>query len=290
MKKCSVCGNQSFSDYKRGGYPLKVCNSCTYVFDMQPFLNLKKLYSESYYKNQNIKGGYFNYFEESIVNKLTFKYRLKKIEQFIPTKRGRLLDVGCALGDFLEVAKQLRWEDSCGIDVSDYALEQARAKGLKVYKIGTGSPKLKKSSFDVITLQDVVEHYIDPRAEMELVYKLLKPGGLLFLTTPNVSSLTAKFLERNWYHYKRNEHLSYFSPKTIRLFLEKIGFREIIVRPTPSWVSVRYLLQRIHYYFPKISIQSIDRLTSMAIFQIAFPMYVGEMEIWAKKPKGEAYG
>lgn len=285
MNKCIICGNKIFRRYTRGGkgYSLQQCTRCKLVFDNNLTVNQRVIYNENYFTSQEIKGGYYNYFEESRVNKLTFEYRLHKIAQKKNPQESKLLDFGCATGDFLEVCRNLSWEDSVGIDISEYAIKQGKNKGLKVYVQDKASASLQKNYYDVITLQDVVEHFKNPQEEINHIYQMLKNDGVLFMTTPNVGSISEKILGSFWYHYKQSEHLFYFNSQNIKTFLSEAGFSNIRVSHTPSWVNVQYLANRFSYYFPLFQSSIIQKVFNNPLAQIVFPIYTGEMEIWAEK-------
>lgn len=287
MNRCLICNNSSLAIYKKAGqdYLMKQCLKCKIVFDLNASCRANKLYSESYFTSKITKGGYFNYIEESAVNKLTFNHRLKTIEERLGRK-GQLLDIGCALGDFLEVSRDKLWRNSYGTEISDYAIKQCHKKGLKVYKLNLQKKQriFPKNSLDVVTMQDVVEHLKNPKQELREVYNLLKPGGLLFITTPNLNSLSQKLMGRYWYHYKKGEHLIYFNSDNIALLLKKSGFKNIQVKPTLSWVTIQYIIHRLSYYFPRLSSEILEKLSNNLLFKISFPINTGEIEVWARKP------
>lgn len=288
MNNCPVCQNPQLASYKKAGkhYPLKICPKCRLVFNGGKVKKAGDVYTENYYTSKKIKGGYFNYVEEAAVNKLTFKHRLKKISQKTDPQKSLLLDLGCALGDFLEVCRDTLWENALGTDVSSFAVKKCRDKGLRVYHAKSRQTKevLKENSFDVVTLQDVLEHFPDPKKEVEKIYQLLKPGGLLFMSTPDIGSFSAKAMGKYWYHYKEAEHLFYFNRKNIKQMLNNLGFTEIEVHSTPSWVTAEYLIHRLQYYLPNLSRGILNKIFNNPLAHIAFPVPAGEMEVWAKKP------
>lgn len=286
--KCPLCGLKRVVRYEGAGesYLLVRCRNCTLVFDIKVPDDTKRVYSEKYYIGTGLKGGYHNYFEESVVNKLTFRHRLARIIASVGSKHISLLDVGCGLGDFLEVARSLLVTRCVGIEISDFALLNCGKKGLEVYSTLGGLTE----KFDVVTIQDAVEHVRDPVRELRRINRLLKLNGLLFLTTPNINSLSAKVFGRYWYHYKKPEHLFYFDPVTIRILLEKAGFENIEIKPTLSWVSIKYLLGRMTFYFPRNKLVYFPKLKGLleavsdnVLCKIAFPIYTGEIEVWATK-------
>jgi SAM-dependent methyltransferase len=264
------------------GYRLLKCASCTFIWDPTPNENPLLQYDKSYFINQNPKGGYANYFAGMQVNKRTFSQRLKKIKDRMGNK-GKLLDVGCALGDCLLEAKKLGWKDILGVDPSTYAITQARKRGIKSIKGTLDNAKLKNNSQDVILYQDVIEHLGQPLIELKNVYRILKPQGLFFLVTPDIGSSLAKLLKSNWYHYKPGEHIAYFSEKTIAKLLKKVGFKAITVQPAKHIMSVEYICKRLVYYSPGLFSVLLGVSQELGLEKKSLQLYTGELEVWAYK-------
>ncbi|MBU2577197.1 class I SAM-dependent methyltransferase, partial [Patescibacteria group bacterium] len=188
MKKsvCPFCKRSNYFIFSAmPGYKLAKCKACDLVWDLTPPSLPEKQYQEDYFINSNSKGGYANYFEGMKINRKTFSERLNKIAN-ATGKEGRLLDIGCALGDCLSEAESLGWKKAEGIDPSEYAIKKARERGLAVKKGTLESLKIKENSFDLILSQDQIEHVSDPVEELIRMNHVLKPGGLLFLVTPDI--------------------------------------------------------------------------------------------------------
>lgn len=264
-------------------YRIAQCSFCSLIFDPEPQKNLISQYKKSYFVNNSPKGGYANYFEGMRINSKTFLNRLKKFKNKI-TKNGRVLDVGCALGDCLIQAKKLGWINVLGIDPSAYAIKTAKSRGLSVKQGTLKTVNFENNSFDLVLSQDQIEHITDPVPELKRMAKILKPGGWLFLVTPDTSGFWAKILGRFWYHYKPGEHITYFSKKTISIALKRAGFKEIRIKSTYHTMSVEYILNRLTYYSPFFSgLLKIIKKTPLKDF--SFLVYTGELEAWAKKSK-----
>jgi SAM-dependent methyltransferase len=133
----------------------------------------------------------------------------------------RLLDVGAASGVLVEQATRLGWEAE-GIEPSAWLADKARERGLSV-RTGTLPHPALTPPYDVVTLVDVIEHVTDPRGLVEEAHRLLRPGGLLLVVTPDVSSFAARALGPRWWHY-RIAHVGYFSPSTLDALLSTSGF------------------------------------------------------------------
>jgi SAM-dependent methyltransferase len=197
---------------------------------------------------------------------------------------GRLLDVGCASGLFLDRAATAGWEVA-GVEPSEQLFQQARAKlaskGL-VLKSVLEEADLPLAGFDAVTLWDVLEHVADPLGILQRCHSLLKPGGMLILNVPDLQSLQARLLGRRW-PLLLPEHLIYFTRRSLRICGEKAGL---------SWVafgrrSANFSLQYVAYRLSQHAIPG-ARLASR-IFQsraglITIPVKLGETYgVW-KKP------
>lgn len=281
-KTCPICGSKKYKKFwAMSGYRLARCRNCGMVWDFLPPSNLLIQYEEKYFINENPKGGYANYFEGMAINKKTFADRLKKIEK--KYGKSKFLDVGCALGDCLIEAKKLGWEDAEGLEVSEYAYKFAKKRGVKVKK-GTLDDTYPKESFGIVAYQDVIEHVTNPIGELKKAYKVLKPGGIVYLVTPDVGGFWSKLLGPLWYHYKPVEHVVYFSQETMKRALINAGFKNIKTSKTYHILSLEYMLNRLMYYTPSL-FEFLLRVVRKTPFKnISFRAYTGELEAWGQKP------
>lgn len=282
-KKCPVCGkskNKIF--WGQRGYPLAKCGNCSMVWDYQFEQENEAQYEKLYFKNDNPKGGYANYFDGMAINKKTFAHRLKKIEKKLG-KKGKLLDVGCALGDCLMVARDLGWEDCQGLELSEYASSFAKKRGLNVSRGTLFSKKFPKNYFDVVTMFDVIEHVDDPIKQLKEIYRILKPGGIVLLVTPDIGGFWSKLLGSNWYHYKPGEHLLYFSQEPTCLALKKVGFKKIQTYKTFHVMSLEYIFNRLRFYSPVLFGTMLKVARKSNLKNLPFRVYAGELEAWGVK-------
>ncbi len=143
-----------------------------------------------------------------------------------PSEGGRLLDVGFGNGGYLKIASEMGWNAE-GIDFDPKAVEVARARGLNVSCGSAAELSGPSETYDVITLSHVIEHVHDPIALLRDLYRLLKPGGCLWLDTPNLDSLGAQRFGRDWRALEPPRHLVLFNPASLLMSLEKVGFRHI---------------------------------------------------------------
>ena len=141
-----------------------------------------------------------------------------------------LLDLGCALGFMLKEAKAAGWK-ATGVETSEFAARYAADfSGCLVHQGTVQDGGFRSESFDVITMMDVIEHVVDLRSLMSDIHRLLRPGGVLFLITPNFNSLFVKLYGSQAYGIGPDEHANYFQPSTMRRLLRDSGFRNIDIR------------------------------------------------------------
>ena len=140
-------------------------------------------------------------------------------------KNNRFLDVGCATGLLLSRAKLKGW-DVYGLELSPVSAKLARSiTGAQIHVGTLDTATYPDGYFDVITLMDVIEHLQSPRAYIERIATLVRPGGMLVVSTPNIHSLAYRLLgPGNWDVVGPNGHLYYFAPRTMARLLHSTGF------------------------------------------------------------------
>jgi SAM-dependent methyltransferase len=214
------------------------------------------VYGHDYWQSDAARDlGYTDYMGDQDLNLRTCRRRSRLVNRHMPTP-GRVLDVGCAAGFFLQVMAEHGW-DVHGIEPSDAIRPEAAAR-LGAHRIHGGFLKgspFEPESFDLITLWDVLEHIPDPLAALRRIHALLRPEGTLILETQNVRSVTASVLGRRWHHYKLAEHLFHFHPGTIRQALEETGFRvhHNHARQAGKYVDLNFALERSKRILPALS-------------------------------------
>lgn len=144
----------------------------------------------------------------------------------LPVGGGRLLDVGCGNGAFLALARQTGWEVQ-GLDFDQGAVNAARSRGLDVRHGGIELLADVSNAYDVVTLSHVVEHVHDPITLLANIQRLLKPGGRLWLKTPNLASVGANEFGSDWRDMDPPRHLVLFNRGSLQSALRRAGFSAI---------------------------------------------------------------
>jgi len=151
-------------------------------------------------------------------------------------KDGNALEVGCGNGSYLSYLKHHGWNVQ-GLDLSEHAAKQAR----DLFDIDVRVGQLENvtfdpDSFDYIHLSHVVEHFYDPMAALRMVFRLLKPGGTVYIEVPNAEGAGANISGSYWYGWDAPRHLFTFNIKNLRLAIENASL-SVIQMNTFLWNS-----------------------------------------------------
>lgn len=213
---CNTCGNDVSSVLiSKGGHDIYQCTQCSLAFTYPQPESIAEQYDS----------GYFDLYRRRRVFRLRRGVeRLKCIE--LIKEPGKLLDIGCSLGYFVEAANSRGWQAS-GVEISPYASQEARDFGLDVHTGVLEDVNYPDGSFDCVTMWDVLEHVPDPTAHMLEVRRILAPDGIVVIGTPNLDHTMFRMKREAWRHLKPSEHIYYFQKKSIVRLLEKTGFNSV---------------------------------------------------------------
>lgn len=285
---CAWCGGRDVRQvYRMEHLGIGRCRSCGLVFanpretEQQTAARYQQ---REYFQGDRLKRyGYDDYEAHQAIHERVFQQALKFLEAVRPQK-GRLLDIGCATGFLLQVALGRGWEPE-GVDLSEWACEQARQRtGLPVHHGDVTRLPLEDGGYDALTMFDVIEHVFDPREVLAACARLLKPGGHLYLITPDQGGFQRKLLGRRWFHYKPLEHTYYFDRETLGRFLEEAGFSVVYARGNRRWVTPRFVTERLRYYSKAVggALYGLFGRWNWSA-RLELPLYTGEMEVVAVK-------
>ena len=160
--------------------------------------------------------------------------------------RGRVLDVGAGQGSDVAFLHSLGL-DAIGLEPNLRAVEVCRMKGLPVIEGTLESADFEPGSFDVVILNQVLEHLPDPHSTLMIVRRLLRPGGSVAIFTPNVTGLPARAFGDDWAHWHVPYHLYLYGPAQLRKLLGDAGFEARVPRTlTPAfWLNMSLQARRL---------------------------------------------
>ncbi len=225
------------------------------------------------------------YVEEREGRVLTFERHLRPLEKIMSPGDGRrLLDVGCHIGVFVEIAARHGW-DAWGVEPSQWAATRAQEVGLKVVEGTMATSGFEGEFFDVITMWDVIEHLETPSAEVHQAFHLLKPGGLLVAHTMDLDSLFARLMGKRW-PWLMEMHLYYFSRRTLTMLMENAGFRVLAVKAQGRYLRLGYLATRVTAYSQTLGSGTGWLFDRLRLSQRAIPINLGDLvTMYARKPE-----
>jgi SAM-dependent methyltransferase len=283
---CAVCEDAKLKKaFIREGRSFFRCASCDLIF-MHPMPSpkeLKNLYDKNYYSPWEAGEGKMSDIKRN--KTATFQKWMRIIEKHV--SKGRILDIGCAMGFFLEVAKAWGWEPH-GVEVSEYSYAIANRKfSNRIFKGDLLDAHLASDSFNAVTLFDVIEHQARPLETFKEIYRILKPGGIIALSTMNTQSLTSRLMGKKWPHYKP-EHLYCFSPSNVTLALKRNGFEVLEIKKVKKVLNLRYINSYFEAY-PAPILTRISRLIytvlPRGLTDMGLTLGCGEMLVIARKKK-----
>jgi SAM-dependent methyltransferase len=269
--------------FEKSGHRIVKCGKCGLVFlDLTPSdTELRDFYSESYYFN----GGYQDYIKEKPFIQLNARRRIKDIRNI--KEKGCLLEIGCALGFFLEEAKKDFKVN--GLEISEYGSRYAREElGLDVRTGVLEKGAYPRGHFDVVVMWDVIEHLKDPKTLLATAREMMKPDGLLVFSTMDVGSLYARLLRDRWHLYDIPEHLVYYDRKTVSKLLDSAGFTVQKIKSEGSLYSIGYILYRLSVMYKSGLFSNIGGILSkLRIADALIRINLGDlMTVYARPKKG----
>lgn len=221
---CPVCGHDNF-DFERelNGYPLVICKFCSMVFcNIRPseesivkaYQELKGTNYDQFFGTEEVDVEHFH--QNPSDGQLSNYRRLLSWVKRYKTS-GKLLDIGCSNGAFLEYA-QAEGYRTYGVEVRDVPNDIGAKLG--IFHGVLKDAAFPENSFQVISAQALIEHLVDPSEFLEEVKRILLPGGILLLSgVPNYNSLWIKLGRDRFIGNRPMTHLNYFSPLTLRKLL-----------------------------------------------------------------------
>jgi 2-polyprenyl-3-methyl-5-hydroxy-6-metoxy-1,4-benzoquinol methylase len=232
----------------RYGYPGKFklikCRKCNHLFLECNFTvkQLEDLYS-NYYPRSSFDIKKFKPYQALNELKLWFD-GAKRAYSLVPPNV-RVLDIGCGFGESLGY-HTARGCDVYGVEADENIRRVADKFGFKVH-VGLFDPELYEPAFfDYVTMDQVIEHVTEPLETFRGIAKVLKPGGVAVLSTPNANGWGAKIFRNRWINWHAPYHIQFFSKKSLQLVAEQAGLKVTKIETVTS--SAWLLYQWIHLF------------------------------------------
>lgn len=157
----------------------------------------------------------------SSITKLRYEKLLDNFERH--REKNAIIDIGCGAGYFMVSAAIRGWHVD-GTEISEEAIKLVEKKGQRVICGDITSLELEKDKYDVATLFEFIEHTAEPENTIRRVKYIVRPGGLIYITTPNYNSITRRLLGNRWGIFHK-EHFFYFTTKNLTDLLNKYDFK-----------------------------------------------------------------
>lgn len=264
---CCVCGtSQNLAKISSG---LIKCNTCGFIWADVGLtsLELEKIYGKEYFFGDE----YIDYLSEESILKFGFKKFEKQLSKLFQnaTIKPKLLEIGSAYGYFLDIAQNDF--QVTGVEISSDAVENSRKNGHLVLK-GDLSEVDIQEKFDIVVSFATLEHIPSPDKIIQRTFNLLNPNGYCYITTINIGSLLARIRGEKWRMIHPPTHVSYFSSSTLRLLMERNGFKVVECKPIWQYRSLDALL------LPRFGRTSLYKLTKfLGLTKIPIPFNFGDI-------------
>jgi len=233
---CILCENNNTEVFiKHDNFEIIRCNECGLYYQNTPkqFETLSNIYNNMYEERP-----------QKVQNKFYWKKRMKTLYRDIKKYQkdeGSLLDIGCSYGFLMDNFIKKGWR-ATGIDVSRNAVNYAKSKGLNCFNSALLDSRFE-NKFDVIIMDNVLEHLEDPVEALSLVKNWLANKGIIYIRVPNIESKAFLFKRKSFIgDLKPFEHLFYFSKHTLKLLLNKVGLKSHVT--TDGRVNIGTILNR----------------------------------------------
>jgi SAM-dependent methyltransferase len=245
--RCRICGTESLELGQKVGHHVRIpfmlfrCPECLFAFVDPPWSGICQAYNEEYYKGNGVDPSVDYLFELEAPKETVRFYEWKGFADMIGclaplNGKTRWLDYGCGNGGLVRYLRRHGVANAVGFD-RGWIVGHSRKLGIPMLTEDELGDHF--GQFDVVTMLEVIEHVLDPVAVLQHARRLLRPNGILYLTTGNARPFRDRLLA--WRYVIPEIHVSYFEPCSLEAALTRAGFRpEYQVRPRGYTDIIRF--------------------------------------------------
>lgn len=245
---CPACNSSKRAPllYEKNGSPIFRCTDCGLGHAAPAGFVPATYYTEDYF-NGGHADGYSDYTGSAEVLRIEFGRIAQGLDRYI-NAGSKVLEIGCAYGFFLKEA-EARYEVH-GIELAKSAVDYCHRQGLTNVRCGVADKNTLEQigSVDAIVMLDVIEHLTDPFEVLKNCVGILKPGGVILISTGDFASITARISGKHWRLMTPPQHLWFFSRKSIEESSGRLGLETVIFKRPWKLVPlslISYQLARI---------------------------------------------
>ena len=280
---CDLCGSEAFAVlFVKNGFRHVKCNACGLVY-VNPRLRNSLEHQEIFYEKLAASSGDFNDQAHRDYVGSRRKRLLKEAAMYNPYNlNGRILDIGCGFGGFLKGAAEQGWRHPEGVEIASHAAEYA-SNFFPIKMKPFEQTDYNDYSFDVIRLNNVIEHVPSPKAVILSAYKNLRSGGLFVISTPNFRSLSVSLCREKWQYIEGDEHIYLFTPQTISQMLKESGFKVVNIRTKGVHITPKDHAKKPSSYKDKVIDRGIKITEKILDFFVKRTLWGHRLRVWAEK-------
>jgi SAM-dependent methyltransferase len=268
---CPICGGKSRQRFALGPYEIRRCTSCAFGWP-DPLPTAKELLA--YYADCH----HPHAVEDDPVLPVKRARIAREMRALAPAAR-TFLDVGCGFGQQLDAARKYDFETH-GVEIDKERASVATSKG---HHICSSLDSYEREPCDVVVMDQVIEHLLDPVNMLRTVRTVLKAGGVLYIGCPNFGCFRAKIAGAHFAELTPPEHIAYFTENSLRVAARSAGFEDVRLRTRTIPVNVKNFLAYLcrmqflrwpQYAYPKDRVPgSIPRFVDGRLRWLKAPLY-----------------
>jgi hypothetical protein len=279
VSRCDLCAERLRDQdvvWIKDGLAIARCPRCTLVQrrGRPARADLDAIYGGGYFRasDDDLGGqGYADYLADADFHRVHARRRLALLAQL--GAPGALLDVGAAAGFFVAEATAQGW-DARGIDVSPEMTAWGRERlGVELETAAFGEAAAPPGSLAALTMWDYLEHSLSPRRDLEDASAMLRPHGLLALSTGDIGSLAARLSGSRWHLLTPRHHNFFFTRTTLRRYLAEAGLQPVFERHLGARYPLRYLAHKSRLVLPTALADALSGLVARSrVAELGIPV------------------